>query len=136
VHESDVYGNGRVFGSSVSPFETAASSRKVILCAERIIEHEEIRRNPALTTIPYFLVDAVVEAPFGSHPGTCPGIYFMDLEHLSEFLGAQEREEALEKYFEKYVYSVDSHMEYLKIIGAERLLKLSRKEKIREGYHA
>jgi glutaconate CoA-transferase subunit A len=50
VHESDVYGNGRVFGSSVSPFETAASSRKVILCAERIIQHG--RRNVGVEELP------------------------------------------------------------------------------------
>ena len=137
VHESDVYGNARVFGASVSPFETAAASKRVILCAEKIIGHENVRKNPAATTIPYFLVDAVVKAPFGSHPGTCPGLYFIDLEHVGEFLASQENPETLEKYYEKYVYSVSSHSEYLrKRVGKAKMDKLKKDEKIKEGYHA
>ena len=41
------------------------ASKRVIVSAEEIIEAEEFRRDPMRTTIPYFLVDAVVHAPFG-----------------------------------------------------------------------
>lgn len=137
VHQSDEYGNARVFGPSVTPYETAAASKRVILCAEEIIEEDDIRNHPHLTTIPSYMVDAVVKAPFAAHPGPCPGRYVADSKHMREFFTAQESEEAMGKYCEKYVYSVNSHMEYLdKRVGAEKLARLMSMERIREGYHA
>ncbi len=38
VNQCDVYGNARVFGTSVSPYETAAASKKVIISAEEIVD--------------------------------------------------------------------------------------------------
>jgi len=46
VQEADVYGNARVFGTGIAHTETALASKKVILSAERIVDTEEIRRNP------------------------------------------------------------------------------------------
>lgn len=136
AHQSDEHGNARVFGASVSPYETAAASKRVIVCAEEIIDRGEVRKNPDETTIPYYMVDAVVEASFASHPGTCPGRYFIDVDHVTEFLRSQENADDLEKYYEKYVHSVENHAEYLeRRVGKEKLLKLQQIETIREGYY-
>ncbi len=134
VNQCDRYGNARVFGPSITPVETAMASRRVILSTEEIIATEEIRKSPGKTTIPYFLVDAVVEAPFGAHPGTVPGLYTYDTEHLDEFFAARD-DEAMRGYLDKYVYGVSSHSEYLEMIGEERLRALKDGEKIREGYY-
>ena len=134
VNQCDRYGNARVFGPSITPVETAMASRRVILSTEELIPTEEIKRNPGLTTIPYYVTDAVVVAPWGGHPGTCPGWYAYDAENLDEFFSAQNDED-MKKYLDKYVFSVKNHNEYLELIGIERLMKLKEIETIREGYH-
>ena len=135
VNQADMYGNARVLGPSVAPMEAAMASKKVIISTEEIIDSEEIRRDPAKTTIPYYFVDGVVHAPFGAHPGTVTGLYRVDAEGMLEMLTASNNHK-MDEYLEKYVYSVGSHEEYLeKRVGLKRLLALQAAEKIREGYY-
>jgi len=137
VNQCDVSGNARIFGPSVSPVEIAAASKKVIISTEEIIDTEYIRRDPSKTTIPYYLVDAVVEAPFGSHPGEVAGMYQSDIMAIMEMIRAtgDPSGSAMNQYLENYVYSVDSHNKYLEQrIGLERLLSLKQQAKIKQGY--
>lgn len=135
AHQADRFGNARIFGTAITPLEIAMGSKRVILSAEEIIDTEEIRRNPGATTIPYYFVDAVVHAPFGTHPGTVQGRYASDTAHLIEFLVASNSGKMAE-YIEKYIYSVGSHEEYLEQrVGVKRLLQLQRNEVIHEGYY-
>ena len=135
VHQSDIYGNARIFGAGVSPLEIAMSSKKVIISTEEIIDHELIRRQPQRTTIPFYFVDAVVVAPFGSYPGTTPGLYGADLEHWLEFAAAQAQDKT-DDYLEKWVFSVASHEDMLdQRVGAKKLLQLRQSETVREGYY-
>ena len=135
VHQSDIYGNARIFGAGVSPLEIAMSSKKVIISTEEIIDHELIRRQPQRTTIPYYFVDAVVVSPFGSYPGTTPGLYGADLEHWLEFAGAQAQDKT-DDYLEKWVFSVASHEDMLdQRVGAKKLIQLRQSETVREGYY-
>ena len=134
VHQADVYGNARCFGPGVSPLETAAASRKVIISTDEIIDHDDIRKDPSKTTIPYYMVDAVVYAPFGAYPGGLPGVYEMDFEHFAEY-NTLERQGQLKSYLDKYVHSVGSHLEMLeKRVGLARLNDLRRRATIKEGY--
>jgi acyl CoA:acetate/3-ketoacid CoA transferase alpha subunit len=134
VHQADVYGNARCFGPGVSPLETAAASRKVIISTDEIVDHDDIRKDPSKTTIPYYMVDAVVYAPFGAYPGGLPGVYEMDFEHFAEY-NTLERQGQLKSYLDKYVHSVGSHLEMLeKRVGLARLNDLRRRATIKEGY--
>lgn len=134
AHQADVYGNARCFGPGVSPLETAAASRKVIVSTDEIIDHDDIRKDPGKTTIPYYMVDAVVYAPFGAYPGGLPGVYEMDFEHFAEY-NALERQGNLKSYLDKYVYSVRSHLEMLEQrVGLGRLNDLRRRATVKEGY--
>lgn len=134
VHQADVYGNARCFGPGVSPLETAMASRKVIISADEIIDHDDIRKDPGKTTIPYYLVDAVVYTPFGAYPGGLPGVYEMDYEHFAEY-NALEQQGNLKSYLGRYVYSVGSHREMLEQrVGLARLNDLRRRATIKEGY--
>ncbi|MBI2913413.1 MAG: CoA transferase subunit A [Chloroflexi bacterium] len=135
VHQCDAYGNARVLGAGVAPLEIAMASKKVIISTEELIDQEEIRRHPQRTTIPYYFVDAVVVAPFGSYPGSTPGRYGGDLEHLMEFAAAQAQNKT-DDYLEKWVFSVSSHEEMLdKRVGAKKLIELRQAETVREGYY-
>ncbi|HET7875896.1 MAG TPA: CoA-transferase [Methylomirabilota bacterium] len=134
VHQADIYGNARCFGPGVSPLETAMAAKRVIVTADEIIDHDDIRKDPGKTTIPYYMVDAVVYAPFGAYPGGVQGLYEMDFEHFAEYHGL-ERQGRLKEYLDKYVYSVASNTEMLeKRVGLERLNALRRRATVREGY--
>jgi glutaconate CoA-transferase subunit A len=135
VHQCDAYGNARVFGAGVAPAEIAMASKKVIISTEEIIDNEAIRRQPQKTTIPYYFVDAVVLAPFGTYPGAVPGIYSADMQHMLEFVVAQAQDK-MGEYLDKWVHSVASHEEMLEQrVGAKKLLQLRQEETIREGYY-
>ncbi len=134
VQEADVYGNARVYGPTVATLETAMASKKVIISAERIVETIEFRKEPNMTLIPYYLVDAVVHAPFGAYPGGTQGYYEMDAEHYL-MLTSIAGEDEMQKYLEEYIYSVDSHDEFLeKRVGMRRLKEIVRKAEILEGF--
>jgi len=134
VQEADVYGNARVYGPTVATLETAMASKKVIISAERIVETIEFRKEPNMTILPYYLVDAVVHAPFGAYPGGTQGYYEMDAEHYL-MLTSISSEEDMQNYLEEYIYSVDSHEEFLeKRIGMKRLKEIVRKAEILEGF--
>ena len=135
VHQCDAFGNARVFGAGVAPAEIAMASKKVIISTEEIIDNEAIRRQPQKTTIPYYFVDAVVLAPFGTYPGGVPGLYGADPQHMLEYAAAQIQDKMAE-YLDKWVHSVASHEEMLEQrVGAKKLLQLRQEETVREGYY-
>jgi hypothetical protein len=134
VNQSDIYGNARIFGPGCIPVEVATASKRVIISTEEIIDIDDVKKAPSRTSIPYYLVDAVVLAPFGSHPGCVPGLYDNDWEHLKELSQAERDPATMNKYLDKYVFSCKTHEEYLDIIGKTKLEELKKGE-IREGYY-
>jgi len=129
VHESDIYGNCRVRGITVSDFDVARASKRLIITCERLISDEEIRRDPSYTVIPYWCVDAVCEVPYGSYPGNMYAEYFSDEEHIREWLKVEEDPVEFKKFIEKNIYSCKDHFEYIeKNGGMHKLLKLREKE--------
>jgi len=134
VHQADVYGNARIFGTNLFALEGAMASKKVIVSAEEIIDPLEFRKEPSKTTIPYFLVDAVVHLPFGAYPGVVPGRYELDLEHVDR-LNRIQTDAEMRAYLEEYVYGVGTHEAFLeKKVGWRRLKELIRRASIKEGY--
>lgn len=125
VHEADIYGNCRVYGASVSDFDLAKASKRVVITAERIIPHDEIRREPEKTVIPFWCVDAVIEVPYGSYPGNMPYEYFSDEEHLKTWLRVEKDPNELEKFLQEQIYGVDNFYDYLNLNGGiEKMKKL------------
>ncbi len=136
VQQADQYGNARVFGTGISDVPAALASRKVIVSAEEIISTDEIRANPGATSIPYWCVDAVVEAPFGSYPGTVPGYYSSDPPAVMECFAAVLRGD-VQPYLDKWILGVESHREMLeKHVGVGKMLDMQKRETIKEGYRA
>ena len=127
VPRCDKYGNVQIDGITVEDFELSRAARRVILTTEKIIDNKKIREEPYRTTIPFYLVDAVVEQPFGSHPCQMPYLYFFDEDHIGEWLSLSKTDEGVKKYLDKYVYSVDDFKEYLKLVGGSKKLEQLRK---------
>jgi len=124
VHRADKYGNCQIDGISGFAFELARASKKLIVSAEQIIDTEEIKKYPEHTIIPYFLVDAVVHAPYGSHPGEMCYMYWRDEEHLKNFLEDSKDVAKTKAYMDKYIFGPKNHDEYIKLVGIDRLKKL------------
>ncbi len=133
VHRCDVYGNAQVDSIMVEDFELARCARRLIVTTEEIVDNEFIRREPWRTCIPFFVVDAVVEVPYGSHPGEMPGMYYYDEELIAEWLKLSKTAEGTEAYFQKYVFGVEDFESYLELCGGiKRVSYLKRREFLQE----
>jgi glutaconate CoA-transferase subunit A len=133
VHRCDIYGNAQIDGIDVEDIELSRCARRLIVTSEEIVDNELIRSSPCLTKIPFFVVDAVVEVPHGSHPCEMPEMYYYDEEHIAEWLGLSRTPEGVEEYLQKYVFSVDSFEDYLEVCGGiKKLNYLKKREFLRE----
>lgn len=132
VHSADTYGNAQIpHGIMISDNYLARCCKRLIITCERLIPHDEIRANPQATTIPYWCVDAVVEVPYGSHPGNMPGEYWFDEDYFKMYLESVKTEEGTEKFYRDYIYGVKDFEEYLdKIGGVKKMRELRSIEKL------
>ena len=131
VHRCDIYGNAQIDGIIIEDGELARAAKRLILTTEEIVDTEEIRDHPDRTAVPFYLVDAVVEVPYGSHPGNMPGLYYSDEEHMAEWLRLSRTDEGVEEYMDKYVRSVGDFPEYIELVGgAEKMEYLRKLEKL------
>ena len=134
VHEADIHGNARIRGISIADLELARASKHLIITCERLVHNEEIRNNPSLTVIPYLLVDAVCEVPYGSYPGNMPYEYFSDEEHLRLWLETEKNPERFKTFLEKYIYGTKDFNEYLDLCGGiQRISELRDQENLIES---
>jgi 3-oxoacid CoA-transferase subunit A/glutaconate CoA-transferase subunit A len=134
VPRCDKYGNAQIDGILVEDFELSRAARRVIVTTEEIVDEEVIRRAPDRTVIPFYLVDAVCEVPYGAHPTQMPYLYFFDEEHIREWLTLSRTEEGTKAYFDRYVFGVRDFEEYLERVGGIRKLNyLKRVEQLRES---
>ncbi|MGV8081248.1 MAG: CoA transferase subunit A [Syntrophales bacterium] len=128
VHEADIYGNCRVRGITVSDFDVARAAKRLIITCERLIPTDEIRRDPSLTVIPYWCVDAVCEVPYGSYPGNMYAEYFSDEEHLREWMKVEQDPEEFKKFLDKNIYSCKDHFDYVDRNGGIRRMQMLRQK--------
>jgi glutaconate CoA-transferase subunit A len=129
VHEADIYGNARIKGISIADLELARASKHLIVTCEHLVHNDEIRNNPTLTAIPYYLVNAVCEVPFGSYPGNMPYEYFSDEEHLKLWMETEKDLEKFRRFLEKYIYKTNDFDEYLELCGGvQRISELRSQE--------
>jgi glutaconate CoA-transferase subunit A len=129
VHEADIYGNCRFKGIAVSDIDLANASKRLIITTERLIPTEEIKSDPTSTRIPYHIVDAVCEVPYGAYPGTMPYEYFSDEEHLKEWLTVEKDPEAFQAFLQDNIYVCQDHEDYVNRNGGiKKILELRAKE--------
>lgn len=117
VHEADMYGNARIRGITAADLELARAAKRLIISAERLVSNLEIRNHPTQTVIPFYLVDAVVNARYGSYPANMPYEYFSDEEHFAEWLRVERDPDEFKAFLDKYIYGVESHEEYIELCG-------------------
>lgn len=126
VQQADEMGNVIIDGFTTQEPEMARASRSVIVSCERLIDSDEVRRDPDRTTIPYIFVDAVVEQPWGAYPTSTYRYYEHDDEHLRDY---QRRARAggddYRDYLQRFVYDCKDFDEFLeRATGPARLKEL------------
>lgn len=126
---ADVYGNAQHVGARFGDRLLARAADRVAVVTERVVPNSYIRRHPHMTSIPY--ADAVVEAPFGSHPYAAHGFYAEDADHIRRYVEVTSQyrkgdEVAFKEYLEEWVTGPETHDDYLDKVGIRRALELER----------
>jgi glutaconate CoA-transferase subunit A len=129
VQRCDPYGNAQLDGLQFMDIDMAMAANKVILTTERIVANEQIRRTPDHTRIPFFTVEAVVEAPMGCAPHECYGHYEPFFSHLDEYAEriAKKPVDGCRQYLEEFYYAPKTWADYLSKLGMEAVLDACRR---------
>ena len=81
----------------------ALAAKRVVVQVERVVASAELAAHAPGTTLPAFLVSAVVVAPGGCRPTGFPGEYDRDEAALGAYLTAARTPEGFEIYLEQAV---------------------------------
>lgn len=125
VNRADIHGNCQIDGISGFAFEMSRACKTLIISAEEIVDTEVIRAHPDKTIIPYYLVDAVVKAPYASWPGEMSGMYERDEDHYKMYVKQQKTEEGMDQYMKEWLYELTDHQALLDKIGEEKLKEIT-----------
>ncbi|MEN6391399.1 MAG: CoA-transferase [Syntrophomonas sp.] len=130
IHASraDEIGNVQCYGIYGNTDTLARAARTVIVSVEEIVTQNEVRRQPNLTVIPYYYVDAVVHAPFGAHWREAPFFYHHDLAYGLDAYRQFATQEGFEQWMEKHILGTRDWDEYCKMVGYDRLNRLMQSE--------
>ena len=96
--EADSDGNVAFKGCTFTDRLMALAARHVLIQVERLVGSEQISAYASGSTLPAFLVDAVVVSPGGCHPTSSHGEYEYDQGDLARYLELAATEEGLGIY--------------------------------------
>jgi len=117
-------GTVRIKGLTFADLEQARSADHVIVTCEEIVPRSFIREDPDQNSLPAFLVDAVVKAPFGAHPTACYSFYDYDPRHLRLYRDVAGDDGLFQKYLDEWVYDLPDQEAYLEKVGDADLLRI------------
>ncbi len=131
VQRADPAGNAQIDGSTYMDRELAGAARRVVLTTEVIVPTDDIVATADRTVIPNFLVDAVVEVPFGSFPHECYGRYEARFEHFDDYqrLVDEGGADGVWEYLRRCVDQPGSFQGFLDQVGPEVLREQERRAK-------
>jgi glutaconate CoA-transferase subunit A len=112
VQQADDNGNAQIWGIGGDCKVGANAAKKVIVTCERLVSREMVGKDPSRTIVPGFKVMAVVEEPFGAHPGYTPGFYDVDFSFGSLYQQASNTVEGFQEFLEQWVFGVKDRTEY------------------------
>lgn len=112
-------------------YAAMAARRGAIVSVEKIVPTEFVRRHAALVRLPAQYVAAVVEAPFGAHPGGMWGMgipefegYAEDLDFIMEMRQAFRQRETAEAWTRQWMLEVPDQRAYCARLGYRRLMEI------------
>ena len=112
-------------------YAAMAARRGAIVTVEKVVPTDFIRRHADLVRLPAQYVAAVVEAPFGAHPGGMYGMRVPELEGFAEDLPfivelrrAFRREDTAEAWVREWMLDVPDQAAYTAKLGYARLMEI------------
>ena len=111
VDRADRQGNVSC-GYAVEAVILAEASHHVVVTAEEVVDRLT-ETDATGTFLPSILVDTVVHAPLGAHPGGLTGRYAPDKAAMEQYVVASRDDASFAAYLETHVFGVRSHEEYL-----------------------
>jgi len=128
AHEADTLGNVRVNPKLVwMDNEIVNAAQTTIVSVERTIPHREFLAEPHRTTYPRFMVDAIVEIPWGAYPSSCFPEYGHDREFYAAYSRAAVDPEKFREFWTKRVQGPESTAEFMRAQGgAGTVLRIRR----------
>jgi len=106
AHMADDQGNAAFAGAHFLDRSMALAAATVIVQVERVVATDELAAWRAGSTLPGFMVHAVVDAPGGCHPTASHGAYRYDEAHLRGYLGEAREASGVSAYLERNVTSL------------------------------
>ena len=125
AQQADEYGNVQCLGGNRQEPDKAKASDLVIVSSEELVSVEETKKHPEKTTLPGYMVDAVVHVPFGAHPTGSSHYYTYDKDHLKMYQSVVGKGNG-EEYLNKFVFGPENHYAYLNEIGMESMFDLKK----------
>jgi glutaconate CoA-transferase subunit A len=108
--------------------EVVRAAATTIVTVERIVPEAAIRAEPWRTTFPRFLVDAVVEAPWGAYPTSCFPEYSYDGDFFGAYAAAHAKPDEAQAFWTEHVDAPETHAAFLAANGgAKTLLDIRRR---------
>jgi acyl CoA:acetate/3-ketoacid CoA transferase alpha subunit/acyl CoA:acetate/3-ketoacid CoA transferase beta subunit len=111
-------------------YAAMAARRGAIVTVEKIVSSDFIRRHAALVRLPGQYVAAVVEAPYGAHPGGMYGMNLPDFEAYAEDLDfivalrqAFRKPDTAEAWIREWMLEPPDHAAYVARVGYARLME-------------
>ena len=129
VQRADAEGNAHIWGIIGEQKEAAFASRRVIMTTEEIVDEAVIRSDPNRTLIPGFIVDAVCQVPYASHPSYTQGYYDRDNAFYLEWDEISKSREGVQAYLDEWVYGVEDRAAYWGKLSSETKARLSVSER-------
>ncbi|MDO8943938.1 MAG: CoA-transferase, partial [Desulfobacterales bacterium] len=117
-------GTVRIKGLTFLDIEQAKAASRVIVTCEEVVPSAFLRQDPDQNSLPPFLVDAVVPAPFGAHPTACHYYYDYDPRHLNMYRQVAGDDNDFRKYLKEWVYEVADNEAYLAKVGVSDLMRI------------
>jgi len=117
-------GTARWRGIGTIDKEICFAADKVIVTCEELVPEAEMRKIPENNQIPYFVVDAIVECPWGGYPSAVPFYYDYDAPFMRGMDVASRNPEDLKKWVDEWVLQPKSWDDVMVKVGARRMLDL------------
>jgi len=128
VQRADKHGNAHCWGNFGLLIEAVRAAKKVIVCAEEIVEEDVIASDPNRTVIPGFLVSAVVESKFGAHPSPVQGYYKRDDAFFQQYHAETKTQTEFNSWAQKWIRQMSDREAYADQLGRQRLAGLGVKK--------
>ena len=124
VQRADKHGNAHCWGNFGLLIEAVRAAKKVMVCAEEIVDDSIIASDPNRTVIPGFLVSAVVESKYGAHPSPVQGYYKRDDAFFQQYHAETKTQTDFNAWGQKWIHQVADLEKYAGQLGHERLAEL------------